>query len=74
VTDPKVMKMILRTSPMVWGASPAAIFVCKDLTRGGLDELRARTPWASRPAPWEGSTERRPSRSWTSPITSGRCC
>lgn len=42
VTDPKVMKMILRTSPMVWGASPAAIFVCKDLARAGIDELQKR--------------------------------
>jgi nitroreductase len=38
VNDPKIMKMIIRSSPMVWGDAPAAIFVCKDTGRRHLSE------------------------------------
>lgn len=42
VTDPGVMRMIKRVSPMMWGESPAAIFVCLDLDRSNLSEEARR--------------------------------
>jgi len=42
VTDPKIMRMIKRVSPMMWGDSPAAILVCLDLDRSSLGEEARR--------------------------------
>ena len=42
VTNPKIMKFILRASPMVWGDSPAAIFVCKDGSRGRISDIERK--------------------------------
>jgi len=42
VTDPGVMKMVKRVSPMMWGESPAAILVCLDLDRSSLSEEARR--------------------------------
>ena len=33
VSDARVMRNVKRLSPMMWGAAPACIFVCLDLTR-----------------------------------------
>ena len=36
VTDPRTMKMVKRVSSMMWGESPAAILICRDLTRSKM--------------------------------------
>jgi len=46
ITDARVMRNVKRLSPMMWGAAPACIFVCLDLTRNSTP-LEARTGLAT---------------------------
>ena len=46
VSDARVMRNVKRLSPMMWGAAPACIFVCLDLTRNSTPP-EARTGLAT---------------------------